>query len=174
MRARISIYYPLCIPTHQIWEETMHILLINAPLQSVVCDQGVGHQIPLGLLMIGGSLIDRGYTVHLLDAARDHLSDAAIVRTVVAFAADLVMIAHVGSTSAHPCCLRVLRAIKTVRPRVVTIYGGVHPTYHDRAILMQHPEVDVIVRGEGEDRPGGSARSTGTGATPGIRPVCDT
>jgi anaerobic magnesium-protoporphyrin IX monomethyl ester cyclase len=129
----------------------MHILLINAPLQSVVCDQGVGHQIPLGLLMIGGSLIDRGHTVHLLDAARDHLSDAAIVHTVEAFAADLVMIAHVGSTSAHPCCLRVLRAIKSARPRVVTIYGGVHPTYHDRAILMQHPEVDVIVRGEGEE-----------------------
>src|SRR5260370_17718748 len=118
MRARISIYYPLCIPTHQIWEETMHILLINAPLQSVVCDRGVGHQIPLGLLMIGGSLIDRGHTVHLLDAARDHLSDAAIVRTVEAFAADLVMIAHVASTSAHPCCLQSFQPTKPLLPRI--------------------------------------------------------
>lgn len=128
----------------------MQILLINAPLQSIVCDQGVGHQLPLGLLMIGGPLLDRGHTVRLLDAACHHISDAEIVRTVEAFATDLVMIAHVGSTSAHPCCLRVLQAIKALHPGIVTVYGGVHPTYHDRAILMQHPEVDMIVRGEGE------------------------
>lgn len=128
----------------------MQILLINAPLQSIVCDQGVGHQLPLGLLMIGGPLLDRGHTVRLLDAACYHLSDTEIVRTVEAFATDLVMIAHVGSTSAHPCCLRVLQAIKSLHPGIVTVYGGVHPTYHDRAILMQHPEVDMIVRGEGE------------------------
>jgi anaerobic magnesium-protoporphyrin IX monomethyl ester cyclase len=35
-------------------------------------------------------------------------------------------------------------------PELVTVYGGVHPTYHTREILAEHPEVDVIVRGEGE------------------------
>lgn len=129
----------------------MHILLINAPLQSIVCDRGVGHQIPLGLLMIGGPLLDRGHKVRLLDAARDHLSDAEIVQQAEVFAAEVVMIAHVGSTSAHPCCLRVLQSIKAARPDILTIYGGVHPTYHDRAILDQHPEVDIIIRGEGEE-----------------------
>src|SRR5581483_3998519 len=138
-------YYP------SLKEKTMRILLINAPLQSIVCDRGVGHQVPLGLLMIGGPLRDCGHTVRLLDAACDHLSDADIVYAVGIFSADLVMIAHVGSTSAHPCCLRVLRAIKVAYPRTITVYGGVHPTYHDRTILAQHPEVDVIVRGEGEE-----------------------
>src|SRR4051794_6312521 len=60
------------------------------------------------------------------------------------------MVAHVGSTQAHPCCLRTQAAIKAASPRIVTVYGGVHPTYHAREILVQHPEVDVIVRGEGE------------------------
>lgn len=131
-------------------EKTMRILLINAPLQSIVCDWGVGHQIPLGLLMIGGPLLDKGHTVRLLDAARHHLSDAEIVHAVEAFPAEVVMIAHVGSTSAHPCCLRVLHVIKVFDPGIVTVYGGVHPTYHDRAILTQAPQVDIIVRGEGE------------------------
>jgi anaerobic magnesium-protoporphyrin IX monomethyl ester cyclase len=131
-------------------EESMNILLVNAPLQSIVCDRGVGHQTPLGLLMIGGPLLDHGYTVRLLDAARHHLSDAEIVQAVEASAADVVMIAHVGSTSAHPCCLRVLHAIKAAHPSIITVYGGVHPTYHDRAILTQAPQVDIIVRGEGE------------------------
>lgn len=128
----------------------MRIALVNAPLQSAVCDYGVGHQIPLGLLMVGGPLIDAGFVVTLIDAARLHLDQAAIVEHVADFAADVVMIAHVGSTSAHPCCIRVLCAIKAKLPHVITIYGGVHPTYHYKTILAQHSEIDIIVRGEGE------------------------
>ncbi|HMA36889.1 MAG TPA: radical SAM protein [Chloroflexia bacterium] len=126
------------------------IMLINAPLQSAVCDYGVGHQMPLGLLMIGGPLLDAGFPVALVDAARDHLSDAQIVARAGRFRADIVMTAHVGSTQAHPCCLRLLRAIKAALPGVVTVYGGVHPTYHYATILAQEPQVDIVVRGEGE------------------------
>ncbi len=128
----------------------MRIALVNGPLQSAVCDFGVGHQMPLGLLMIGGPLLDHRHAVTLIDAARHHLSDDEIVRRVAAFGAEVVMIAHVGSTSAHSCCLRVLRAIKAALPEIVTVYGGVHPTYHYRAVLGEHPEVDIVVRGEGE------------------------
>jgi anaerobic magnesium-protoporphyrin IX monomethyl ester cyclase len=127
----------------------LRIALVNAPLKSAVCDFGVGHQMPLGLLMVGGPLLDAGFAVTLFDAAALHLSDAEIVERVRLFGADVVMIAHVGSTQAHPCCVRVLRAIKSALPHVVTIYGGVFPTYH-KEILADHPEVDVIVRGEGE------------------------
>ena len=128
----------------------MRIALVNAPLQSAVCDYGVGHQIPLGLLMVGGPLIDAGHAVTLIDAACLHLDDASIVDRVAAFKADGVMIGHAGSTTAHPCCVRVLRALKARFPQLITIYGGVHPTYHHEAILRECPEVDVIVRGEGE------------------------
>jgi anaerobic magnesium-protoporphyrin IX monomethyl ester cyclase len=128
----------------------MRIALVNAPLQSAVCDYGVGHQLPLGLLMLGGPLIDAGFVVTLIDAACLHLNDVTIVEQIADFEADVVMIAHVGSTSAHPCCLRVLRAIKAKLPQIITIYGGVHPTYHYKTLLAQHPEVDIIVRGEGE------------------------
>jgi anaerobic magnesium-protoporphyrin IX monomethyl ester cyclase len=127
----------------------LRIALVNAPLQSAVCDHGVGHQMPLGLLMVGGPLRDVGYPVTLIDAAVEHLGDWDIVRRTARFGADVVMICHVGSTQAHPCCLRVLRAVKAALPHVVTVYGGVFPTYH-KEILAHHPEVDVIVRGEGE------------------------
>ena len=66
------------------------------------------------------------------------------------------MVAHVGSPQAHPCCLRTLTALKAALPGLVTVYGGVYPTYHVRDILAQHPEVDVIVRGEGRRRRSGS------------------
>src|SRR5579862_3006033 len=126
----------------------MRIVLINAPLASTVCDRTTGHQIPLGLLMIGGPLIEAGHDVCLIDAAALHLEDAEIVRR--AANADVILIAHVGSTQAHPCCMRVLRAIRQAQPGVFTIYGGVHPTYHYKEILERNGEVDVIVCGEGE------------------------
>jgi anaerobic magnesium-protoporphyrin IX monomethyl ester cyclase len=100
--------------------------------------------------MIGGPLRAAGHDVRLIDAACEHLSDRETARRVAAFDAQVAMIAHVGSTSAHPCCLRVLQAVKAMLPACVTVYGGVHPTYHYRTILAEQPEVDIVVRGEGE------------------------
>jgi anaerobic magnesium-protoporphyrin IX monomethyl ester cyclase len=99
--------------------------------------------------MIGGPLLDAGFPVTLIDAAAEHLSDAVLVERITHIGADIVMTAHVGSTQAHPCCLRILRAIKAALPQVATVYGGVFPTYH-KEILGAHREVDLIVRGEGE------------------------
>jgi len=53
----------------------MKILLINPPYQTLTSNLGVGHQVPLGLLLVGGSLIDAGFDVKLLDAEALHLSD---------------------------------------------------------------------------------------------------
>jgi anaerobic magnesium-protoporphyrin IX monomethyl ester cyclase len=128
----------------------MKVLLINPPYQTITSNFGVGHQIPLGLLMIGGPLRDAGHEVKLLDAERRGMRTAAIIRAVQRFAPDLVMTGHAGSTPAHPVCIRMLRAIKAASPRVLTVYGGVYPSYHAAAILNDEPAVDLIVRGEGE------------------------
>lgn len=128
----------------------MRVALINAPLHSAVCDVGVGHQMPLGLLMVGGAIRDE-CELTLIDAARDHLDDGEIVRRVREHKADAVFLAHVGSTQAHPCCLRTFAALKRSMPTVWTVYGGVHPTYHAEAILEENRDVDFVVRGEGEE-----------------------
>jgi hypothetical protein len=59
----------------------LRVAPVNAPLRSAVCDHGVGRQMPPGLRMVGGAL--RGHAaVTLIDAARDHLPAADIVRRV--------------------------------------------------------------------------------------------
>ena len=78
--------------------------------------------------MVGGALRSR-VAVTRIDAARDHLPAAETVHRVAARAADVAMVAHVGSTQAHPCCLRTMAALRAALPRLVTAYGGVHPTY---------------------------------------------
>jgi hypothetical protein len=64
--------------------EVVRVALVNAPLVSAVCDHGVGHQMPLGLLMVDGALRGRA-AVRLIDAARDHLTDDDIVRRAAAW-----------------------------------------------------------------------------------------
>ena len=128
----------------------MRILLVNPPYQTLTSNLGTGHQVPLGLLMVGGPLLDAGHDVRLLDAEARHLSTARIVDEVRRFEADLVMTAHAGSTPAHPVATRVLAAVKRACPHAITVYGGVYPTYHAREILAEEPAVELVVRGEGE------------------------
>src|SRR5947207_4074154 len=131
-------------------QHRMNVLLINPPYQTLTSNLGVGHQVPLGLLMVGGSLIDAGFQVRLLDAECRHLSIASIVEHVRDSRPDVVMTGHAGSTPAHPICARMLSALKDACPRVLTVYGGVFPTYYARQILIRERAIDVVVRGEGE------------------------
>jgi anaerobic magnesium-protoporphyrin IX monomethyl ester cyclase len=128
----------------------MRIALVHAPLDSTVSDRALGYQTPLGLLMLAGPLLDHGHQVDLLDAARDRSTDTRIVQQLNDSRPDVVMVGHSASTKAHTRGLRLLRAVKTSLPAVVTVYGGVHPTYHCQETLAENPAVDVIVRGEGE------------------------
>ncbi len=128
----------------------MKILLINPPYLTLTSRIGVGHQIPLGLLMVGGPLLGAGREVMLLDAERRHLPIKTIIEEMGRFSPDMVMTGHAGSTPAHPICVRMLKAIKLAFPGVITVYGGVYPTFHAEEILQQEEGVDVIVRGEGE------------------------
>ncbi len=128
----------------------MNVLLVNPPYISLTSAHGVGHQVPLGLLCIGGPLIDAGHTVRLLDAERQRLTGAALAQAIAAVQPDIVMTGHAGSTPAHPACLAVMAAARSVCPDAVTVYGGPYPTYHAADIPALHPDVDVIARGEGE------------------------
>lgn len=129
---------------------SMNIVLINPPYQTLTSNLGVGHQVPLGLLAVGGALIDASFKVELIDAEARHFTPEWIAEEVARRRPDVVMTGHAGSTPAHPVCIEMLRRIKEAWPRVVTVYGGVFPTYHASAILRDETCVDVVVRGEGE------------------------
>ncbi|MEJ2693885.1 MAG: radical SAM protein [Candidatus Thiodiazotropha sp.] len=128
----------------------MRILLINPPYRAVTSRRGTGEQIPLGLLSIGGPLLDDGHEVSLLDAEVQHLSIPALADWVSARRPDLIMTGHGGSTPAHPTVVRLARRLKRRLPRTPIVYGGVYPSYHGEEILAAEPSIDVIVRGEGE------------------------
>jgi len=128
----------------------MKITLINPPHTAIGSRIPREHLPPLGLLSIGGPLIDAGFHVTLIDAEFGPMSLPDIVRHVLRFEPDIVMIGHSGSSSAHPTVVELCGLLKQTLPRSPIVYGGVHPTYHWDEILRDCADLDVIVRGEGE------------------------
>lgn len=126
------------------------ILLINPPHTAIGSRIPREQLPPLGLLSVGGPLIDAGFEVSLLDAEFGPMPLSAIVDEAVARAPGLVMMGHSGSSSAHLTVMRIAQELKRRLPELVIVYGGVHPTYHWQDVLREHPQVDFIVRGEGE------------------------
>jgi len=128
----------------------VRVLLINPPHPSVSSRCHEGRMPPLGLLSVGGPLIDAGHEVRLIDAEIGCRSVQELVSTAASWAPDAVLLGHSGSTSAHPVIVQLAGAMKPVIPNAWFVYGGVYPTYHAEEILNSHPEIDVVVRGEGE------------------------
>lgn len=127
------------------------LLLINPPHTAIGSRIPREQLPPLGLLSIGGPLIDAGYDVELLDCEFGPMSMAQIVQVTQDRLPDLILIGHSGSSSIHATILELCLMLKRILPLCVIVYGGVHPTYHWQEILETSPQIDVIVRGEGED-----------------------
>lgn len=104
----------------------------------------------MGLLSVGGPLIDAGHEVSLIDGDIGPLSQDELVRRVAELGPEVVLLGHAGSTSAHPTVCELTRLLRAHMPGVVIVYGGVFPTYHYREVLEREPQIDVVVRGEGE------------------------
>lgn len=126
------------------------IVLLTPARRFIANRFGLGYQIPLGLVYIGGPLVDAGHDVRLIDNDLYGWPLARLVEEVRSFGAGYVLIGHTGSTAAHTTALRAIRALRQAMPRVKIVYGGVYPSYAAKSILAENPEIDVIVRGEGE------------------------
>ena len=129
----------------------MRILLVNVPHPAIGSRIPDDHLPPLGLLCVGGPLIDDGHEVRLIDGEFGPMPVEEIVAQACAFAPDAVMFGHSGSSSGHPVIASVAQLMRDRLPGCHIIYGGVHPTYFWRDILASEPWVDAIVRGEGEE-----------------------
>lgn len=129
----------------------MRILLINPPHTAIGSRIPREHLPPLGLLAIGGPLLDDNHNVQLLDAEFGPMTVEEIVHRVLEHAPDAVLLGHSGSTSAHPTIAGITRQICLRAPHIKIVYGGVFLTYHWRDVLEQEAQIDVIVRGEGEE-----------------------
>jgi anaerobic magnesium-protoporphyrin IX monomethyl ester cyclase len=129
----------------------MNILLINPPHPAIGSRIPKEHLPPLGLLALGGPLLDAGHRVKLLDAEFGPMTVDRIVAEARQHDPDAVLLGHSGSTSGHPVATQIAAAVRAALPEAWIIYGGVFPTFHWNEIMEQEPAMDFLVRGEGEE-----------------------
>jgi anaerobic magnesium-protoporphyrin IX monomethyl ester cyclase len=126
------------------------VVLINPARHFIANEHGLGYLIPLGLVSIGGPLIDAGFTVKLIDHDLYGWSYPRLIQEVAEFNADYILLGHSGSTAAHKTAIKTIKAIHEELPHLRVVYGGVYPTYAHQAVMAECEEIDAIVRGEGE------------------------
>jgi anaerobic magnesium-protoporphyrin IX monomethyl ester cyclase len=129
----------------------MKIVIINPPHLSIGSRMPNEHLPPLGLLSIGGPLIDAGHEVSLLDADYHNYTIETVVRKTITQNPDIIMLGHSGSTSAQPIINDITKLVRQANANIQIIIGGVFPTYHWNEILEKNPQIDYIVCGEGEE-----------------------
>lgn len=109
----------------------------------------VDYQYPLiGLAYLAAVLEKDGHQVMVIDCPPQHLTYAHIQREIARFQPDIVGITSVTATFAS--ALKVAQTAKEACPKVFVVLGGPHVTITDDRFLLEHPEVDVVVKGEGE------------------------
>ena len=109
----------------------------------------VHYQSPLiGLAYMAAVLEKNGYEVTVVDCPPLKMDYEGLKREIVRFEPDIVGITSVTVTFSS--ALQAARAIREVYPRALIILGGPHVTVMDEQTLGAHPEVDIVVRGEGE------------------------
>ena len=123
------------------------VMLITPPYHCGVLESA-GTWMPLGLVYIAGSLRAAGFDVEIYDAMAlfDSLDD--IRQRIRAYGPDVVGTA--AYTSSIYAAIDVLKVAKEVNQSCLTLLGGIHPTFCWEEILEKSPEVDFVIRGEGE------------------------
>ncbi len=127
-----------------------------------------GNWPPAWVAYLSGALKANGFTdIRFIDAMTADIDDDHL-RTMIAEADPDI----VGTTAITPSIYkaeRVLSIARAVKPSVVTVLGGVHATFMYRQVLAEAPQIDAIVRGEGEEIMVEVARAVAEGRWPQAR-----
>ena len=107
---------------------------------------------PYGLLQLAGYLETKmpGTDIEVLDCQAMSLDWKGLEKRLVSFDPDIVATSGFATCNVYVAA-RTLETAKKVNPKILTVAGGQHFSATAEASLEKYPEIDVIVRGEGEE-----------------------
>jgi len=125
----------------------MHVTLVNPPYPS----HPYQHMPfpPLGLGYLAAVLEENQYEVDVIDCQASRLSYEDFRRELSKRQPNIVGIT--ATTRLYKSALQIAKITKETCPNCLTILGGSHPTFWDENALQECPELDIIVRKEGEN-----------------------
>lgn len=107
---------------------------------------------PYGILQLAAFLEQRiaDAEIQVLDCNAEGLDWDGLEKRVESFDPDVVASSALATCNTY-VAVRALEIAKKVKPDVLTVAGGQHFTVMAQESLNTYPEIDVIVRGEGEE-----------------------
>jgi len=122
-----------------------HITLVNPPQTSGAPESGF---IPLGIGYLAAVLENDGYAVDIIDYQVQKHTKRELESELTQLQPDIIGIT--STTLTYKSATEIVKTAKETCPDSLTILGGPHVTVLDEQTLREQPEVDIIVRGEGE------------------------
>jgi len=106
---------------------------------------------PYGILQLAAYLESkmRDVDIEVVDCQAMSLDWKGFEKRVESFNPDIVASSGFATCNAY-VTVRALETAKKIRPDILTVTGGQHFTVTAQESLEAYPEIDVIVRGEGE------------------------
>ncbi|MDH7563851.1 MAG: radical SAM protein [Candidatus Bathyarchaeota archaeon] len=106
---------------------------------------------PYGIIQLGAYLEKevKEAEIKILDCNAQHVDWPNLPKHIEAFNPDIVASSSVATCNTYVVA-RTLETAKKVDPKILTVTGGQHFTATAQESLETFPEIDVIVRGEGE------------------------
>jgi anaerobic magnesium-protoporphyrin IX monomethyl ester cyclase len=102
---------------------------------------------PIGLCYVASTLLSHGFSVDMVDLA---ISDPEPEKAELEISrAKPKILGITAQTCTYEKALKIARNAKQIDPEIVTILGGPHVTFTAQETLA-HPEIDLVVRNEGE------------------------
>ena len=106
---------------------------------------------PLGILELAGYLDSKvpGLEIEVLDCQAASLGWDGLEKQIERSRPDIVASSSLATCNAYTT-VRTAATAKAVNPAILTVVGGQHFTATANESLRSYPEIDVVVRGEGE------------------------
>jgi anaerobic magnesium-protoporphyrin IX monomethyl ester cyclase len=125
----------------------IHITLVNPPYPSG------SHMhtpfLPLGLGYLAAVLEKNNYQVDVIDCQALKLSYEEVKSEIENRKPTIVGVT--STTLTYKSALKIVGMAKEVCPECLTLIGGSHVTFWDEKALQECPELDIVVRREGEN-----------------------
>ena len=106
---------------------------------------------PFGILQLA-AYVERevkDLEIDVVDCTAHDVSWSALPNIIDDITPDVVAVSNFATCTTYSV-VRVLETAKKVNPEILTVTGGQHFTATSQQSLERYPEIDVIVRGEGE------------------------
>ena len=106
---------------------------------------------PYGIIQLGAYLEKNaeGVEVEVLDCNAEHVDWRDMEKRIESSNPDIVASSSLATCNTY-VVVRTLETAKKVNSDIITVAGGQHFTATSQESLEEYPEIDVIVRGEGE------------------------